>query len=391
MDAAAFDQLDQSLRLDAPGAAIDALVARLTEEGQFRGVLDALLLRARLDLGLPLARPVTLGALAEPLRTQYEDRYVTAIRHVGALILATGEIGAAWAYFRAIGEPDLVVAAIDRFEPTEDDPDRLNEIIDVALGQGVHPSRGFDLILDHHGTCSALTAFDSLPSDETTRRQAATRLAHRLHADLIINLNADLARRGEPAVPVDADLSNWLQGREDLFADDAYHLDVSHLAMVIRLSPLITDPTALRLAVDLTEYGRRLSSRLQTDGEPPFDAFYPDHGIYLRGLLGADTAAAIAHFQGKLTEPDPFDREGPIRAQTLVRLLDRLGQTAAAFDVAAHHLAQVPDGALGAPSLTDLGQKLGLIDRLAELARLNDDPVRYAALRLEQTHNQTKD
>ena len=384
MNSPAFDQLDQSLRSEPPGAVLDKLAARLADQGDFRGVLDAMLLRARLDLGLPLAQPGALGELPEPTRTRYEDRYVTALREVGTLILATGEIAAAWAYFRAIGEKEPVFAALDRFEPSEDDPDHLNEAIDIALGQGVHPTRGFDLILDHHGTCSALTAFESLPPDETNRRHAATRLAQRLHDDLLINLQADLDRRGEPAPPPGADLEAWLTGRDDLFHDDAYHLDVSHLAMVIRLSPFLTDPTALRQAVGLTAYGQHLSPRLQTDGEPPFDEFYADHGRYLRALLGEDPDATIAHFQGKLTPPDPFDRSSPVRAQTLVRLLHRLGRTSEAFEVAANHLAQIPDGALGEPTLSQLGQILGLTDRLATIARLADDPVKYAALRLEQ-------
>ena len=51
--------------------------------------------------------------------------------------------------------------------------------------------------------------------------------------------------------------------------------------------------------------------------------------------------------------------------------------------VAAVHLAQVPDGALGEPSLVNLGLKLGRMDELANLARSSDDPIRFAAIRLE--------
>ena len=391
MDTDACDQIDGALQGGTPGAAVDQLAARLTEQGDFRGLLDALLLRARLDLGLPLVRPGSLADLPEPSRTHYEDRYVAAIRQVGGLILQTGEVGAAWAYFRAIGEKDQVQAAIEQFEPVEDDSERLNEMIDVALGQGVHPAKGFDLILDHHGTCSALTAFESLPPDESVRRHAATRLVRRLHADLLINLAADLNRRGGPTPPPDAPMRDWLEGRPWLFDDDCYHLDVSHLAMIVRLSPLVAEPEAIRLAVALTDYGRRLSPRLGNDGEPPFDDFYPDHATYLQALLGEKTDAAVDYFRAKLSPPDPANCEAPIRAQTLVRLLDRLGRTAAAFDVAADHLAHLPDGAYGEPSLSRLGHQLGRLDRLAEIARAAADPVRYAAIRLEQKTNRATD
>jgi len=384
MDNPAFDQIDQSLTARDPGEALDRLADALADRGDFRGTLDAMLLRARVDLGLPLVRPGALTDLPEPTRTNYEDRYVEAIREVGGLILGAGEIAAAWNYFRAIGEKELVVAAIDQFTTTGIDDDRLGEVIEVALGQGVHPLRGFDLILDHHGTCSALTAFDSLPPDEPIRRQAATRLARRLHRDLLANLEAELTRRGEPIPSPEAPIQDWLEGRDWLFGDNSYHLDVSHLAMVVRLSPLLTDSEALRLAIGLTDYGRKLSDRLQAEGEPPFDDFHADHGIYLRALLGESADAAIKHFQSKLTPPDPSDREAPIKAQTLVRLLDRLGRTEDAFELAAHHLGHLPDGALGEPTLFHLGQTLGHLDRLATIARATGDPVRYAAIRLEQ-------
>ncbi len=384
MDNPAFDQLDQSLTSAKPAEALDQLADSLAGRGDFRGALEAMLLRARLDLGLPLVQPGSLADLPEPARTRYEDRYVEAIRKVGGLILATGEIAAAWGYFRAIGEKEPVVAAIGRFQPGEDDLERVGEVIDVALGQGVHPRRGFDLILDHHGTCSALTAFDSLPPDEPTRRHAADRLTRRIHADLLINLKAELTRRGQPTPPPEAPVSRWIEGRDWLFSDDSYHLDISHLAMVVRLSTLLTDPAAIRLALGLTDYGRKLSDRLQADGEPPFDDFHADHATYLKATLGEDVDAAIRHFESKLTPPDPSNCEAPIKAQTLVRLLDRLGRTEQAFEIAAHHLGHLPDGALGEPTLFQLGQTLGQMDRLAEIAQATDDPVRYAAIRLEQ-------
>ena len=386
MEPAAFDRLDRGLRSDDPGAALDRLAVELAAQGQFRGMLDALLLRARLDLGLPLARPGALDDLPEPTRTRYEDRSVAAIRRVGALILEAGEVAAAWSYFRAIGEPGPVAAAIDRFDPGdgEEADARLDEVIDVALGQGAHPRRGFDLVLDHHGTCSALTAFDSLPPDPAVRRHAAARLARRLHADLLANLRADLGRRGEPVPSADAPIGAWLDGRPGLFDDDAYHLDISHLAMVVRLAPLADDPDAIRLAAELAEYGSRLSPRLRTDGEPPFDEFYADHAAYLRGLLGEDADAAVERFRARLGPPNPADREAPLRAQALVRLLDRLGRAEEAFAVAVDHLGHVPDGALGEPTLEQLGRQLGRLDRLADLARSNDEPAHYAALILEE-------
>ena len=80
--------------------------------------------------------------------------------------------------------------------------------------------------------------------------------------------------------------------------------------MVVRLSPLLTDPATIDLARGLCHYGAQLSPRLQPDGEPPFDDFYADHLRYLDALGGDSTTAdaTIAHFRGKLNS-----HRGPVR------------------------------------------------------------------------------
>jgi hypothetical protein len=101
---AAFRALDQALRASGPGAALDHLVAHLDQRGEFRALLDALLLKARHELGLPLIQEGNLAELAEPLRSEYEARYVAAIRMVGARLLEAGDIPGAWPYFRTTDE-----------------------------------------------------------------------------------------------------------------------------------------------------------------------------------------------------------------------------------------------------------------------------------------------
>src|SRR5947199_9355864 len=93
-DTAVFDDLERALRASGPVAVLDRLVDRLNADGDFRGLLDALLLRARHDLGLPLIQTGSLAELPEALRSQYEERYVEAIRLVGGKLLGAGEIAA---------------------------------------------------------------------------------------------------------------------------------------------------------------------------------------------------------------------------------------------------------------------------------------------------------
>ena len=379
---APFDSLDRQLRDAGPAAAIDALIVHLDAAGEYRALLDALLLKARHELGLPLVPSGTLGDLVEPARTQFEDRYVEAIRTVGGKLLSAGDIPAAWPYFRAIAEKEPVAAAIDSFEAVEGD-DRVGAIIEVAFNQGANPKRGYEMILQHYGPCSAITAFDHLPPDEKVRVYCAGRLIRHLHAQLAYSLRAEITRRGQPLPPEGTPIPDLMAGRDWLFFDDAYHIDISHLGAVVRIAPLVSDPETLRLAVELAEYGRHLSDRHKYDSEPPFSDLYGDHAIYLRGLLNEDADAAIAHFTAKLPPADPDGDGDTLAAQILIRLLTRLGRYGEAIEVAAEHLRGVPESALICPALPQLCQSGGRPERLAELARRDGDLVNYAAAILQ--------
>src|SRR4051812_37914070 len=178
-DAEAFRALDEALHPSGPSAALARLVAHLADGGESRALLDALLLKARHELGLPLIQVGSLADLPEPTRAQYEERYVEAIRSVGERLLASGDIPAAWPYYRAIAEPEPVARAIDAYTPSEGD-ERLGQVVEVAFNQGAHPRKGFELILDHYGTCSAISAFEHLPPDNATRVACADRLVRQL-------------------------------------------------------------------------------------------------------------------------------------------------------------------------------------------------------------------
>src|SRR4051812_3981749 len=139
-DARLFDELESTLKTSGPSAAIDRLVAAMEDQGEPRSLLDALLLKARHDLGLPAVQTAPLAEIPEPARSQYEERYVQAIRHVGDKVLKSGDLVSAWPYFRAIGEKEPIIAALDHFTPGEGD-ESVGHVVEVAFNQGVHPRR----------------------------------------------------------------------------------------------------------------------------------------------------------------------------------------------------------------------------------------------------------
>ncbi len=388
-ETAAFEAIDQTLTNSGPAATLDGLIAGLESRGEFRSLLDALLLKARFDLGLPLVQVGSLGSIEEPARSQYEDRYVEAIRKVGGLLLDAGDIVTAWPYYRVIGEKDGVARAIETYVPSGDPGDeRLGQVVDVAFNQGVNPRKGFELILDHYGACSAITAFEHLPPDDATRVACGDRLVRHLHDHLVVNLRDEISRRGQPLPPEGTSIHDLIVDRDWLFIDDAYHLDVSHLGAVVRVAPILTDPATIALAVGLTDYGRNLSERHNYGGEPPFENLYEDHAYYLRALLGEEVETAIAHFQAKLPSLDtdvPVEErmDDPMPAQVFVRLLLRLGRTEQAIDIAATHLAGLPESMLSCPGVAQLCQMAGRLDRLARISREHGDVVNYAAAVLQ--------
>jgi len=379
----AFQSIASTFNQSGPGAALDRLVDDLTQRGEFRALLDALLLKARFDLNLPLVQVGPLNDLAEPVRGQYEERYVEAIRKVGGLLLDSGNIPAAWPYFRAIGEPESVRAALDTIVPPEGD-EVVGHLIDIAFNQGAHPQKGFALILEHYGTCSAITSFEQLPPDEQVRGVCAELLTRQLYEHLTANVRAEIIHRGKPEPAESASLEELLKGNEWLFEDDSYHIDVSHLASTVRLAPLLRADEVLRMARGLCQYGQGLSIRHQYDGDPPFENTYLDHGAYLDVLLGQQVDQSLTHFRSKIEadQEGGFEQGSAFPAQVLVGLLVRLNRIEEAIDVASQYLVGLPESMLICPGVAQLCQLAGRPDRLLKVAEEQGDLVNYTAAML---------
>jgi hypothetical protein len=143
------------------------------------------------------------------------------------------------------------------------------------------------------------------------------------------------------------------------------------------------------LALDMTDYGRRLSPRLQYAGMPPFEDTFCDHGIFLRALLGQDVDSAISHFRKKVDAVEENDLDSSMPAQVLVNLLVRLERIDEAIDLAAQRLAHLPEPALTCPSLAQMCQQHMRMKLLAEVARQQGDLIHFLAARLQEPRMET--
>ena len=126
------------------------------------------------------------------------------------------------------------------------------------------------------------------------------------------------------------------------------------------------------------EYGRRLSGRFKSAGDPPFEDLYGAHGIYLAILAGEDVEKNLDYFREQAEKADP-ETIGTYPAEVLVNLLLRLNRPAEALAVARKHLLGPHSHQLTCPSVAELCQKTNDYCTLAEVAREQGDAVHFMA------------
>ena len=265
-----------------------------------------------------------------------------------------------------------MASAIEQAEPDG----QIDALIDIALGQRVHPPKGLELVIAQHGICRAITYFEQFPDIER-REECLILLVRTLHAELVANLKRVIEQR-EGQSPATNSIPELIASRDWLFGEYDAYVDTSHVVNVVRFAIDLQDPVPIRLALELCKYGARLSPQFKMRGAPPFDDIYADHAIYLHALLGEDLDTAIGHFEAKIVA-----QAEPMRAiqaaQVLVGLLVRRERYQEAIQISLQHLGGVAPGQLACPTLFQLCQLAGDSGRLKELARKQGDLLGFAA------------
>ena len=370
-----FAELKQLNETQGPAATIDRLIATLRSDKQYHQLFDALLLKKKHELGLSLAKPTSLDDVPEEKRDEVEAAYVEAAREVGELLLADNQIAHAWMYLRTIREPKKIVEALDALATDGPAPE---ELIDIAFFQGISPITGLKMLLKSHGTCSTITSLDQQfgQMSPEIRMNCARVMVQEMYDNLRETIQLEVQRK-QAMTPPGQSLRELIAGREWLFADENYHVDVSHLSSVVRFArALDTTCKELDLALQLSQYGTHLSPRYQYAGNAPFEDFYPAHIQYFKALLGDGREAAIAYFREKMGD-DAADPESQLSAFALFDLLTRLGKNDEALDLACTRLKDSAEE-FGI-SLPELCVKAGRYDQLLKLADEKQDLVTYAA------------
>jgi hypothetical protein len=372
-----FEMLQDALDTRGPSAAIDKLCAALAEQKDFTGLFYALLMKKRQELGVSPIPTGPAAALPTEVHAEYEDAIRAAANVVGKLCLGAGNIPAAWMFYRMLSEPEPVRQALDRAVVVEGQD--CQALIDIAYHQGVHPKKGFDLVLERLGICNAITLVGGhdFPHGPDVRDYCIKRLVRALHAELVERLSSEI-EHVENLRPTSHAIQELLAGRDWLFADDLYHIDVSHLGAVVQMSIHLPSCLELNLARELCVYGQRLSPRCQFGSDPPFENQYRDYGVYLAILAGDNVEEGLAAFRAKV-QSEGSEEIGTYPAEVFVNLLLKIGRHEEALAIARRHLMAADSRQLTCPGIVELCEKASDFKTLAEVAREQNNAVHYLA------------
>ena len=402
-----FSQLAATASAAGAAAMFDTLAASLKARGRWHALFDLRLLEARISLELPATGELTgrggEGDVSAADRDQLDERSLAACREVGWPLLEAGQVAAAWMYLRAAAAPAEVAeklaglahgitASEENLQnlDNEEIAARLQEIVHVALWEGLDPALGINLIIRTQGTCNSITAYEQAVSRLPARRQApaAGVLVHHLHREVTSALAADLAQRGAAVMAVDTSAASMIPLldllREVGGADDgSIHVDVSHLQSVLRIARVCTDLDVIREAWELACYACRLPAEVVYPGEPPFENVGESSRMFFGAHLGHDMDRSIGFFRRSAARAR-LEESGTLPSDTLVLLLSRLSRPAEALHAALERPAEGPmpstmlaSGML--PSLVELATAADSWDELLAACRERGDEITYAA------------
>jgi hypothetical protein len=363
-----FDRIEDAFRTGGAEAALEALVRQSREAGSHQALFNARVMQVRRRLGLSLLETGPVSDVREEQRPQYDAALCEAARECGEMCLRAGEIPAAYAYFKALGDTAPIAAAIENVTGG----DNLDRILQIAFQEGVNPRKGFELILEHRGVCNAISWFGAI-RDFDARQKCLALLIRTLHREVAVRIKETIAAN-EGSAPETESLTALMDGRAWLFEGAGSYVDSTHLASLLRFTPELEDRETIELALELADYGSRLDQMFHFRGDPPFEDIYHDHAVHLKALLGRETDEAVTHFRRKAGEA-----QEPGAAEILIDLLVRLSRVPDAIAASLEYFPDPQTNPAGCPSAAQLCQMAGDFEQLRTVSRSRGDLLGFAA------------
>ena len=145
-----------------------------------------------------------------------------------------------------------------------------------------------------------------------------------------------------------------IAGRDWLFADDFYHIDLSHLNSVVQMATQLEKCAELELARELCAYGMKLSPRFRYQSEPPFEDQYADYDKYPGDPDGRRCRRGRGAFPRQDRDASDPQTAGTFPTEIFVNLLMRLGRDRKRWRSCAKYLAPLGEVRLSCPNLVEL-------------------------------------
>jgi hypothetical protein len=385
MDNTIFQTIEDSSKAGDISYLFESLESELKSAGEYHQLFNVLLLKKKVEFGLPLSRPSSFDDVPENLNEEFEKYYISVAREVGQLLLDNDQISQGWIYFRTILEPEKVANKIKSLDLTDADPEFVEDLIKICLYESADPVLAFEIMLKTRGTCNTITVFDQSIQhldSEITKQVAALLLSH-LYQELIENILYHYERE-EKKVEKTSSLKELIEGQDWLYENDNYHIDVSHLNAVVRFSRLLNAESGLlSKAVELSQYGKKLAEPFRYPGDAPFEDYYLAHENYFLAQIDQDRESALNYFKEKLKSSDEDDHM--MAAFVYAELLLRCDKINEALELIETELSDVDE--IGGKTYSQWALEAGGIDRLKENARKNGDYASFLAAVLESLEN----
>ncbi len=383
MSESPFQTFDALLASDDTGAAIEFLIKSFTQEEKHHELFEAMKIRLRHKLGLPLTKNADETELSGVLQQQLEAGLLSACEQVGNALLESGKPREAWMYLRAVGSKAAVAEKLRSIPITDEN---IEQCIEVAFNETVDPAWGYELVLRHYGTCNGITTLGGyFPAlDKPSRKAVAGVLVRHVYDELRSGIVANL-ERDKKSFSSDDSVMNLITEHENLLTGSNHHIDVSHLNSTLRFAEHVDEAKELQMAYEMSIYGSRLDRDLQFPGEPPFEDFFTSHSKYFGILLNWDEAGAAMQYFRQQAEQVDAHFQGTQAAEVYVDLLSRTGRMAEAQEAL---LRLIPPGTHvtgRAPTLMELCELSGDFSAQQKLSIEKGDLLQYAIAGLQQT------
>lgn len=381
-----FEALLQANEPVSAIAALDSLAQHYRKHGDFHRLFEVRKYQARIRAGQPVFQDRHHRARDDAPLQALEKDLLEACREVGQALASAGQPGAAWTYLQPLDDPNFVQDVVTKIPVSSD---TISEIIQVALFEQAHPVYGFQLTLEHLGTCQAISAFDAVSPalGPVERAELAEQLIGHLVQEVTRNILSSLGTSAAASVASPADrLAELLADPTSALLASVPHIDATHLVSAMRIGRNVRTIEAYRQAACLASYGRRLPEILQYSSDPPFEATYLDHEFYFSALADREAIeAALEHFRAKSEQAS--DPQSQLAAREIVvHLLGRQGDWQAALREA---LRSGPDfGAWGlAANRIEIALQAADPQPALDQLQRESDLLGFAALALSRSQN----